>query len=100
MSHSGAAMDQPLPPRRPNYRLFALGGAVAAGALGLWQLMPQGLSVKEGDLRIVPVTQGLFRNEVLVRATAAPLHTVMLDALESGRVEEVLVDDGTQVSQG
>jgi HlyD family secretion protein len=37
---------------------------------------------------------------VLVRATAAPLHTVMLDALESGRVEDVLVNDGALVEQG
>jgi HlyD family secretion protein len=100
MSHSGAAMDQPLPPRRRNLWFLLLGGALIAAVLVLWQLTPRGMSVKEGDLRIASVTNGLFRNEVLVRATAAPLHTVMLDALESGRVEEVLVDDGAQVSQG
>jgi HlyD family secretion protein len=43
---------------------------------------------------------GPFRDDMLVRATTAPLHTVMLDALESGRVEEVLVNDGALVRQG
>jgi len=101
MSHSGAAMDQPLPRRVPNYRLMALGALVAGGMLvALWQLLPRGLQVNQGDLRIATVSQGLFRNDVLVRASAAPLHTVLLDALESGRVEEVLVNDGAQVAQG
>jgi HlyD family secretion protein len=101
MSHSGAAMDQPLARRPPDYRLMALGVLVAGGVLvALWQLLPRGLQVNPGDLRIATVEQGLFRNDVLVRATAAPLHTVLLDALESGRVEEVLVNDGAQVAQG
>jgi HlyD family secretion protein len=101
MSHSGAAMDAPLPRRAPPYRLMALAVLAAAGAtLGLWRLVPDGLVVNEGDLRMAAVERGLFRNDVLVRATAAPLHTVMLDALESGRVEEVLVNDGALVEKG
>jgi HlyD family secretion protein len=73
----------------------------AVGLLfGLWRLWPRGLAVTEGEIRIATVERGLFRNDVLVRATAAPLHTVMLDALESGRVEEVLVNDGALVEQG
>lgn len=94
-------MDTPLPRRPPNYRLWALGAAASLAALtGLWRLIPRGMSVAKGELRIATVEQGLFRNDVLVRATAAPLHTVMLDALESGRVEEVLVNDGVLVQQG
>jgi HlyD family secretion protein len=94
-------MDAPLPRRAPNYRLWALGGIAALGVLfGVWRLLPRGLAVAQGEIRIATVEPGLFRNDVLVRATAAPLHTVMLDALESGRVEEVLVNDGALVDQG
>jgi HlyD family secretion protein len=101
MSHSGAAMDQPLPRRPANFRLMALGLLLAGGSvIALWQMLPRGLRVAAEDLRIATVAQGLFRNDVLVRATAAPLHTVLLDALESGRVEEVLVNDGGIVDQG
>jgi HlyD family secretion protein len=97
----GIRMDQPLPRRRANYPVLAAGTlAAAVGLLGLWQLLPRGLQVEQGELRIATVERGLFRNDVLVRATAAPLHTVMLDALESGRVEEVLVSDGALVEQG
>jgi HlyD family secretion protein len=42
----------------------------------------------------------MFHNDVVVRATAEPLHTIMLDVLESGRVEEVLVNDGALVTKG
>jgi HlyD family secretion protein len=101
MSHSGAAMDEPLPRRPPNYRALVLGGVAAATLLlGLWQLVPSGQRVGLGDLRVATVEKGLFRNDMLVRATTAPLHTVMLDALESGRVEEVLVTDGAVIQQG
>jgi HlyD family secretion protein len=42
----------------------------------------------------------MFHNDVVVRSTAEPLHTIMLDVLESGRVEEVLVNDGALVAKG
>jgi HlyD family secretion protein len=98
---TGAAMDQPLPERRRKYL------AAAAGVLGLLggiaaisRLVPHGLRVAEGDIRIATVQRGMFHNDIVVRSTAAPLHTVMLDALESGRVEEVLVSDGALVAKG
>lgn len=98
---SGAAMDQPLPKQRRNYLAAALGAlALLSGVAALWQLAPRGLQVAEGDIRIATVRQGVFRNDVVVRSTAEPLHTVMLDAFESGRVEEVLASDGALVEQG
>jgi HlyD family secretion protein len=55
--------------------------------------------VAEGDIRVATVKQGMFHDDVVVRSTAEPLHTIMLDALESGRVEEVLVNDGALVAK-
>jgi HlyD family secretion protein len=94
-------MDQPLPHRQPSYRTWSLVTlTVAIAVAGAWQLLPHGLSVRAGEIRMATVEDGQFRNDVLVRAAAAPLHTVMLDALESGRVEEVLVNDGALVERG
>ncbi|MES2116667.1 MAG: efflux RND transporter periplasmic adaptor subunit [Pseudomonadota bacterium] len=98
---TGAAMDQPLPPRRA--RRLAIGSvllALAAGSTALWQLAPRGLQVPLAQARFAVVEQGVFRDELALRATAAPLRTVMLDAVESGRVEEVLARDGASVRQG
>ena len=97
---TGAAMDQPLPKRRTNYLAVAVGGlGLIGGIAAISQLIPHGLRVTKGDIRIVSVQQGMFHNDVVVRSTAEPLHTIMLDALESGRVEEVLANDGALVEK-
>jgi HlyD family secretion protein len=97
---TGAAMDRPLPTRRANYLIVAIGVLLLLGGIAaISQLVPHGLRVAEGDIRIATVQQGMFHNDVVVRSTAAPLHTIMLDALESGRVEEVLVNDGALVAK-
>jgi HlyD family secretion protein len=98
---TGAAMDQPLPPRQRN--LIVLGACVLLPVLvaaAFWQLVPRGLRVAEVDLRIATVKQDMFRNDLVMRAIAAPLHSVMLDAFQSGRVEEVLANDGVHVAKG
>jgi len=93
-------MDQPLPKRRRNYPVLAAGALGLLGAIAaISELIPHGLRVAEDDIRIATVQQGMFHNDVVVRSTAEPLHTIMLDALESGRVEEVLVNDGTAVEK-
>jgi len=98
---SGAAMDQPLPKRQRN--LIVLAACVLLPILvaaAFWRLVPRGLRVAEMDLRIATVRQDLFRNDLVMRASAEPLHSVMLDAFQSGRVEEVLARDGAHVAQG
>ena len=99
---TGAAMDQPLPRRRARRATLALGIGATLLALAtlVWQLMPRGLQVPLTEARIATVTRGMFRDEVALRATAAPLNSVMLDAVESGRVEEVLARDGAVVQRG
>lgn len=98
---TGASMDRALPKRRPNYPVLAVVALVVLACVAaLVQLVPRGLRVAAGDIRVATVQRGFFRNDILVRSAAAPLHTVILDALESGRVEEVLVNDGALVAKG
>ena len=98
---TGAAMDRPLPKRQRN--LIVLSACVLLPMLvaaAFWQLVPRGLRVPAIELRIATVKHDLFRNDLVMRASAAPLHSVMLDAFQSGRVEEVLATDGTHVQKG
>jgi HlyD family secretion protein len=98
---TGAAMDQPLPKRRRNYVMIAVCVVVLLAAItAVVQLVPRGLRVSKADVRIATVESGVFRNDVVVRSTVDPLHTTILDALDSGRVEEVLAIDGAMVEQG
>lgn len=95
-------MDQPLQKRRGK-RIAVIGAAVllviALGA-GLWSLVPRGLQVASADVRIASVEKGVFRDDIVVRATAEPLNSVILDSVESGRVEEVVAKDGAMVAKG
>jgi HlyD family secretion protein len=95
-------MDKAVPRRHGQRAVFIVGMlfAVLAGAFAFWRMLPRGLQVSAADVRIAAVERGMFRDSVIVRATAAPLQSVMLDAVESGRVEEVLARDGALVKQG
>lgn len=95
-------MDTIVPRRRGKaIGLAALASMAAIATLAmLWQQMPRGLRVQAADLRIAAVERGVFRDDVAVRANAEPLRSVMLDSVESGRVEEVAARDGDLVAQG
>ena len=95
-------MDQPIPKRRGKNAAL-IGGAVALTAvLGavLWSFVPRGLQVPSHDVRIAAVEKGVFRDDIVVRALAEPLNSVILDSVESGRVEEVVARDGAMVARG
>lgn len=95
-------MDTVAPPRRskPYVRAGATVALLAAFGAGAWHFMPRGLQVDAADVRVARVAAGIFRDDIVVRATDEPLNSIMLDSVESGRVEEVLVEDGQPVEKG
>jgi HlyD family secretion protein len=99
---TGAAMDTVVPKRRGRlFRRIGLAAAVAAGlAWAAWQFVPHGLQVASRDVRLARVEQGVFRDDIVVRASAEPLNSIILDSVESGRVEEVFAKDGQAVKKG
>ncbi|HYD80894.1 MAG TPA: efflux RND transporter periplasmic adaptor subunit [Paucimonas sp.] len=99
---TGAAMDAPLRPRHGKRVAAAAGGFILAlaGIAAAWQLMPRGLQVRAAEIRVAAAERGMFRDDVVVRAQAVPLTSVVLDAVEAGRVEEVFARDGMPVKKG
>lgn len=102
--HSGAAMDRPRPaaPRWQRRALLAAGGAAVLG-LFAWQGAPRlalGAPVRLADLDLSTVQAGQFRDDLVSRASVAPLQSVLLDSVEDGRVEAVLVHDGATLKRG
>ncbi|WP_239700833.1 efflux RND transporter periplasmic adaptor subunit [Massilia sp. 9096] len=99
---TGAAMDAIVPRRRGRLALHIAIGAIAVAALGWtgWQFVPHGLQVASRDVRIARVEPGVFLDDIVVRASAEPLNSIILDSVESGRVEEVLARDGQAVKKG
>lgn len=100
--NSGAAMDTPLPPRAVPWALLGGAGAAVAGlaVLLLRAGAPLTQSVSAERLTVSTVTEGLFEDFIPLRGVAAPLRSVFLDAVEGGRVEQKLVEDGALVEQG
>jgi HlyD family secretion protein len=101
---SGGAMDKVVERKRIDKRIL-----IAAGAAGVllfvilfWLFAPSAnsQSVNPDRLSIANVQQGVFDDFLPLRARVTPLVTVYLDAVEGGRVEKKLVEDGAQVVEG
>lgn len=83
-------------------RWVAISVFVIAAVCWFTFLAPSGRSLTVADNRLMlsPVSAGIFEDSIPVRARVAPLKTVFLDAVQGGRVEEVLVEDGAAVVAG
>ncbi|MBI1834776.1 MAG: HlyD family efflux transporter periplasmic adaptor subunit [Burkholderiales bacterium] len=99
---SGAAMDQIVPINRKRRLLkLAFGALILFLVLILgWASLPKGLQVSVADIRIQAAEPGIFLDDIIVRANAQPLNSVILDSVEYGRVEEIYVQDGAMLKQG
>ena len=103
-------MDTPLPPRRLARAgaWLALGAVLAAGAAWAgWSAWRGGgwadavsPSLPLERVTISEVRRGSFDDLLPLRASVAPLETTYLDAVEGGRVERKLVEDGAQLVAG
>ncbi len=58
------------------------------------------LSVNSQRIVVSEVTTGLFEDYIPLRGRLVPRSTVYLDAIEGGRVERILVEDGAIVAAG
>jgi len=97
---SGAGMDRRV--AAPSRRWAVVLGAVVLLAMAglMARYWPRGVPVSRADVEIATVKAGAFRDVVVGRATAQPLQSVLLDATEDGRVEQLLVKDGARVEAG
>ena len=101
---SGGAMDRVVERKRidPRILIAGAGAAVVLLILVFWLFAPRAdaVTVSRDRLAIAPVQSGVFDDFLPLRARVTPLTTVYLDAVEGGRVDKKLVDDGAQVVQG
>lgn len=88
-------------PRKP----LIIGGAVAAGILilALFYLTSHNgtsFTLDGQRIRTAEVSVGMYEDFIPLRAAVEPERTVYLDAIEGGRVEAVLVEEGSFVEEG
>jgi HlyD family secretion protein len=101
---SGGAMDRVVEKKGiPQKVKIAIGaGLLVIGAGTFYAMAPTADSqtIAADRVTVSPVTQGRFDDFLPLRGGVTPLVTVYLDAVEGGRVEQVLVEDGAMVTKG
>ena len=104
-SISGSAMDRPIEKKKfpPKKVITGLVGATFIALVG-WFLVDQGggrsLVIGQDRIVISEVTRGTYEDFIPIRGRVTPRQTVYLDAVEGGRVEQRLVEDGAAVKAG
>lgn len=57
-------------------------------------------NVQKERISIEEVKEDFFQDYITVTGTVEPISTIFLDAMEGGRVEEIVTEDGTMVEKG
>lgn len=102
-SNPSAGMDRRIEASRKKPYVLA---AIAAGVVLLAALVYTSIDSStsftlDGQrIRIAEVTRGRYEDFIPLRASVEPERTTYLDAIEGGRVEAVLVEEGTHVEAG
>jgi HlyD family secretion protein len=102
---SGHGMDRIVEKRVSRGRLAVYGIGGIAALVFVWWLTSallggRSLSVNSQRVSVSEVTIGTFEDFIPLRGRLVPRSTVYLDAIEGGRVERVIVEDGTLVRAG
>jgi HlyD family secretion protein len=101
---SGSGMDRVV--ARSRFPMQAkIGAAIVALlllALLFYEFAPRANSqaIASDRIAVSTVMKGQFDDFLPLRARVTPLLTVYLDAVEGGRVEKIMVEDGTMVRRG
>lgn len=102
--HSGSQMDRQIDKgsfigKNKGWLALAL---VLIGSLAYFWEGDQGatLTLEGQQLRYSTVVEGTFEDFISLRGRVVPSKTLYLDAIEGGRVERVLVEDGAELEVG
>ena len=102
---SGQGMDRAVEKKMPLARKAGFGIAGLLLIVFGWWLVDtlldgRSLSVDSQKIAVSTVTKGTFEDFIPLRGRLIPRSTVYLDAIEGGRVDRVLVEDGALVEAG
>ncbi len=85
-------------------KYYWIGGSTIVVALLVWQIFfadhSSKLNVDADRLTIVEVVEQEFLDYMNASGTVEPISTIYLDAVEGGRIEEILIEEGNMVEEG
>ncbi len=84
------------------YWKFIIGGVVVIGVIlfFIFRDWTSTISVDKDRITLAPVIRGVFNDYITNDGIAAPISTVFLDAYEGGKVEEILLEEGSMLHKG
>jgi HlyD family secretion protein len=100
------AMDRRVAkPRAARIRQMLMGaGALALASIVIYSIVTasrsRSLTLAADSVTISTVRSGVFNDYVPIRGSVTPLRTVYLDAMEGGRVDALMVEEGAAVTEG
>jgi HlyD family secretion protein len=100
---SQGGMDRKIETR--SRKPLLIGGAIAAAVVLLTIFITSidtstSFTLDGQRIRTATVTTGVYEDYIPLRANVEPERTVYLDAIDGGRVEAILVEEGTYVEEG
>ena len=103
-AHAGFGMDRKIEKKKSPLKMALWGGGGLIAAIVLYLIVDSATGgrtfrVEESRLVVSTVTSGVYEDYIPIRGKVTPLTTVFVSATEGGRVEKILVEDGTIVSQ-
>ncbi|GHB63951.1 ABC transporter permease [Psychrosphaera saromensis] len=103
-ANSGMAMDKVVETKPSRWKMYLTLTAVVIACVTYYSSQSsfdgKAMTVSGSDISIESVSSGVFEDYIPIRSRVVPLKTVYLDAVEGGRVEKILVDDGTLLKIG
>src|SRR5512136_1834712 len=99
------SMDKPIPKkkgiRKKHIIYFGIGTAmIVLVYMAFFTNRTSTYKVEKDKLIIETVIKDQFNDYITVPGTVEPISTIFLDAQEGGRVEEILIEEGSMVKKG
>ncbi|MEI7723866.1 MAG: efflux transporter periplasmic adaptor subunit, partial [Bacteroidota bacterium] len=87
---------------KKKYWKYVIGGTVVLSVIlfFIFRDWTSTVRVEKERITIAPVFKGVFNDYITNDGTAAPISTVFLDAYEGGKVEEILLEEGSMLKKG
>jgi HlyD family secretion protein len=87
---------------KPKYYKYIIGGIIIITVIliTLFRDPVKTVRMEKDKLSIETVLQGRFNDYISITGQVAPISTIYLDAVESGRIEEIMIEEGTMVERG
>jgi HlyD family secretion protein len=87
---------------KKKYWKFLIGGVIVVAIIlfFIFRDWTSTVRVEKERIAIATVFHGVFNDYISNDGTAAPISTVYLDAYEGGKVEEILLEEGSMLNKG